>query len=173
MLRPLLVLLLTSSIGGQLSAQTLTPLQSAPPAGTPAHAAAIRVTLPEQAAPASTSRVVVGSALGWGVGLAGGAALGYALDTGKSGDEFFGPAGMWLGGWMGSSVGAAAGAHLANGREGNLLIGSLAVLAAAPVAALATMPLLASGVPLFVAVPAVQIVVGVAVERATARARRR
>jgi hypothetical protein len=165
MLRALLVLPLIALLSGPLSAQSLGPDRFP----LTVSGESVHFTAPAQEAPRSTARLVAGSALGWGIGIAGGAALGYALDPSKSGEGYFGPAGMWLGGWAGSSVGAAAGAHLANGREGSFLLGSLATLAVVPIAALATMPVLDFGL----AVPAVQIGVSVAVERATARARRR
>jgi hypothetical protein len=169
MLRAILVLPLIGLLGGPLSAQSLGsdrfPLAAT---GESAH-----FTVAVQDAPRSTARLVAGSALGWGIGIAGGAALGYALSADKGGEGYFGPAGMWLCGWLGSSVGAAAGAHLANGREGNLLLGSLSAFTVVPLAALATMPLVDSGLPVVVAFPALQVGVSVAVERATARARRR
>jgi hypothetical protein len=116
----------------------------------------------------STGNLVLGGTLGWAVGLAAGAAAGYATQP-DAGEGWFGAAEWWLGGWVGSSIGAATGVHLANGRNGNLLLSTGGALLSAPIALLVSGPV-PGGI---VVVPIAQIGTSVYLERLTSRRSRR
>lgn len=129
------------------------------------------LALDSTAAGSATAWLVLGGVAGGVVGTFGGMAGGALLDGAAAGDciDFcFGPA-LVLGTLGGEAVGVAAGVHLANGRRGNLALGTLA-----SAAILASGLVLGSEVPvLFFALPAAQLGGVIAVERATARAKRR
>ena len=115
----------------------------------------------------SSGALIAGSAVGWLLGLAAGVAVGYAVQP-DAGESWVGAAEWWVGGWIGSSVGSAAGAHLANGRRGNLLYGTIGSLVVAPVLAAVTFPVGGSGAVL---TPGVQIGVTVWIERQSSERR--
>jgi hypothetical protein len=145
-------------------------LAAAAPAAATAQAprdATPSVSIPTQDGP-SAGRTVLGSAVGWAVGLGAGAALGYAVQP-DPGESYFGAGEWWLGAWIGSSVGSAIGAHLGNGRQGNLPLVMLGSIAVGPAALIVAPALGPAGV---FAIPAAQIGVSVAIERRSAAVRR-
>lgn len=119
---------------------------------------------------ASTGNLVVGGTVGWALGLAGGAALGYLAQP-DPGDSYVGAAEWWLGAWIGSSIGAATGVHIANRGQGNLLLASLGSVASAPVSLLLAVPLAEAGSIGVLVIPAAQIGASVLIERLTSRGR--
>lgn len=119
----------------------------------------------------NTGRMVLGG-LGLGaVGLAGGAALGYAIARqGCDDDEWFcGWGGMAISGLSGVSFGIPLGTHLGNRRQGNLERAMLASLGVGGVGLLAAVAAGDSAGPIIVAVPVVQLVVSISIELKTGR----
>lgn len=114
----------------------------------------------------TTGNLVLGSSIGWLLGLATGVGAAVLIQP-DAGDSFLGAAEWWVGGWIGSSIGSAVGAHFANRRAGNLVLGSVASLGIVPVAALVSTPFVEAGG--FVLIPAAQIGISVFVEKRTAR----
>jgi hypothetical protein len=117
-----------------------------------------------QAAP--TRDLVLGSTIGWALGLALGAGAGYLIEP-DSGERWGGALEWWQGAWVGSSIGAAAGAHIANRGRGNLVLGSLGAFAVVPIVVLAAVPLLDVGGVAFV--PVAQIGTTVFIQRRTTK----
>jgi hypothetical protein len=116
----------------------------------------------------STEDLLLAGALGWAAGLAAGAAVGYAIQP-NAGESYIGAGEWWMGALLGSSFGAATGAHLANGREGKLLLSSGGALLSVPVALLVSVPLvMIDGAGIFI-VPIAQIGTSVFLERRTSR----
>lgn len=111
--------------------------------------------------------LAVGGVVGGGVGLAGGLLIGALVDGPPEADCIiycFSPA-MVVGALAGEALGIAAGVHLANGRDGSLLLGTAAssgILLLGFVAGLE-----APGIGLII--PIGQIVGAMAVERSTER----
>lgn len=116
-----------------------------------------------------TGRVVLGSTIGWGLGLLAGVGTGVLIQP-SAGDSYIGAGEWWLGALVGTSIGAALGSHLANDRRGNFGAGFAGSLLIVPVALLAGALTAEAGGLLLI--PAAQIGTSVIIERKTGRERR-
>lgn len=131
--------------------------------------------LQESGPAASGAMLVLGGIAGGGPGLFGGAALGYAIETGLTGCEggdWCGIFGAFGGGLLGELVMLPLGVHLANGRRGSYGWTFAASTLAAGAGGLLSTGFGDADFMMFV-VPALQIYAAVAVQKRTARVRRR
>jgi hypothetical protein len=108
---------------------------------------------------ASTAALLAAGIAGGAVGLVGGAYLGAALDHG--GSEYL-PVGAVIGGLAGETLLLPLAVHLANGRRGNLLNGTLLSVAAMGAGILFAAP---TGAASMLAVPPVQLYLSITEEQ--------
>jgi hypothetical protein len=166
------------------------PALAQPAPRTPAElevARAPQFTAPMAAAPSiavedaqpQLTLMYVSALAGGATGLVLGAVAGSRMEQAQAGrcHDGCGLGGAMLGGWLGSSVGAATGAGLANGFDGNVLLGSAATAAVGAAGFLLGAWISGAesgnvaGKLALVAVPALQIHTAVRVELATSRRR--
>lgn len=172
LLAALLSLAALAPAGAQHAAPPLAALRLQAPPAAPA------VYPPPQEASgrqASDAMLALGGIAGGGLGLFGGAALGYAIETGLTGCEggdWCGILGAFGGGLVGELVMLPLGVHLANGRRGSYGWTAAASLLAAAAGGLASTGFGDADFMMFV-VPAAQIYAAVVVQKKTARARLR
>jgi hypothetical protein len=119
-------------------------------------------------APQSVGRVGLGAVIGAAVGVVAVGVIGYHLDRAtECDDDFCGIDGILVGGSLGSTTLAPLGAHLANDRRGRLVPSLLA--AAAGTGAVWLVAAASDDEEIILAVPFVNILTSVIVERATSR----
>ena len=163
---PLLALLATNA-EGQFNDSTESADRWAEAASFPSQPVRAEVLSVEVQVSPVERRALAGT-LGWALGLAGGAALGYLIQP-DPGDSYFGAGEWWLGAWVGSSMGAATGVHLANHRQGRILLSSLGAFVSLPVSLLVAVPLAEAGGIGILAIPVAQIGTSIVIERLTSR----